>query len=308
MQSITLDVIVRAVFGIDDAARLTELRARLLRFLALADGPAAAFIAVPALQVELGGLAPWGRFVRYRRAIDEILFAEIARRRRDGTAGRTDSLSLLVDAHDEHGEGMTDQELRDEMFTLLMAGHETTATSLAWAFFHLLPRPDVVERVRDELHGVTRGGPIDSHHVAQLPYLDAVIKESARLTPVVSFLGRRLRGPTRIGGYDLPAGVIAAPCIYLAHRHPAFWPDPQRFDPQRFLDTKPNPFAFFPFGGSVRRCLGAAFATYEMKIVLAQVLRRTTLRILPGYRMRPVTRAITTAPSRGVPVVLDRKH
>src|SRR4030095_2248776 len=198
MQAITLDVIIRAVFGVEDGPKLLELRRRILDFLRLADGAGAAFIVIPFLQFELGGITPWGRYVRRARAIDEVLFAEMARRRAEGTAGRDDILSLLLEARDELGEGMTDRELRDQMFTLLMAGHETTATSLAWAFWHVLRHPAVIARLREDMAAVAGDGPIEPEHLARLEYLDAVVKETQRLTPVVSFTGRMLREPRRI--------------------------------------------------------------------------------------------------------------
>jgi len=305
MQAITLDVIMRAVFGVDDGPKLHDLRRRLLHFLALADGPGAAFLVIPFLQYELGGLTPWGRYVRRARAIDAVLYAEMARRRAAGTAGRSDILSLLLEARDEHGNGMTDHELRDEMFTLLMAGHETTATSLAWVFWHVLRHPRVLARLRDELRGVAGDEPVEPAQVARLEYLDAVVKETQRLTPVVPFTGRILHAQARIGGHLLPAGVGVSPAICLTHRRPDLWPEPERFRPERFLGARPGPGEFLPFGGGVRRCIGAAFATYETKVVLAEVLRRAELRIAPGYRMHRVQRAITLAPSRGMPVVLD---
>jgi cytochrome P450 family 110 len=277
------------------------------RFLALVDGPAAAFLVLPFAQFELGGLTPWGRYVRRARAIDDILYAEMARRRLEGTAGRSDILSLLLDARDEAGAPMSDLELRDEMFTLLMAGHETTATSLAWVFYQVLRHPDVLARLRDELHAVLGDGPMEPEHVGRLEYLDAVLKETQRLTPVIGMTGRALRVPARIGGRELPAGVVVCPAIYLVHRRPDLWPEPERFRPERFLGVRPSPFHFFPFGGGVRRCLGAAFATYEMKVVLSEVLRRAELRIADGYRLRAVQRAITSAPSGGVPVVRDAR-
>jgi cytochrome P450 family 110 len=144
--------------------------------------------------------------------------------------------------------------------------------------------------------------------MGRLAYLDAVIKETQRLTPVVPFIGRILRAPARIGGRDLPVEIGVSPAIYLTHRHPDLWPEPERFRPERFLGARPSPFQFFPFGGGVRRCIGAAFATYEMKVVLAEVLRRTDLRIAPGYRMRVVQRAVTFAPSGGMPVVMDARR
>jgi len=308
MQAITLDVILRAVFGVHEGTRFAHIREGIVRFLAQADGPTAAFLAIQAFQVELRGLSPWGRFVRNREAICTELLAEIGRRRSEGTAGRTDILSMLVEARDEQGEPMTDPELIDEMFTLLMAGHETTATSLAWAFHHVLDRPDVLAKLRAELARVVGDGPVQPHHIPQLDYLDAVIKESQRLCPVATNVIRRLTQPMRIAGRDLPAGITVSACIYSTHRHPDLWPDPERFHPERFIGARPAPHTFFPFGGGIRRCIGAALASYEMKIVLAQVLSRTQLRIAPGYRMRPVLRTITVAPSAGMPVVLDSRR
>ena len=307
MQAITLDVILRAVFGVDEGATLTRVRERVERFVAQANGPSAPFIALSPFQIDLGRWTPWGRFVRNREAIRAILLEEIARRRAEGTTGRTDILSLLVDARDEQGAPMSEAELLDEMFTLLMAGQETTATSLAWVFYHLLRHPDALARLRAELTRVVGAGPVEAQHLPQLEYLDAVTKESARLTPVATNVMRRLHAPARIGGLDLPAGISVSAAIYATHHRPDLWPDPERFLPERFLGVRPSPNTFFPFGGGVRRCLGAAFATYELKIVLAEVLSRVELRIAPGYRMRPVLRAITVAPSRGVPVVVERR-
>jgi cytochrome P450 family 110 len=308
MQSITLDVILRAIFGVDDAATFTRVRERVERFVLQANGPVAPFIALRPFQIDLGGWTPWGRFRRNREAIRVVLLEEIARRRREGTAGRTDILSLLVDARDEHGEAMTDPELLDEMFTLLMAGHETTATSLAWVFWHLLRHPDVLAKMRTEIAQVVGEGRVEPQHLPKLEYLDAVTKESARLTPVVTNVVRRLHAPARIGGIDLLPGVSVSASIYGTHHRADLWPDPERFEPERFLAARPSPNTFFPFGGGVRRCLGAAFATYELKIVLAEVVQRVDLRIAPGYRMRPVLRAITIAPSRGMPVVVERRR
>jgi len=307
MQTITLDVILRAVFGLDEASTFARVRAPIVRFLKMADSAAAPFLAIRQLQFELGGLAPWGRFVRDRAEVRRLLLAEIARRRAEGTEGRADILSLLVAARDEHGEPMGDDELLDELFTLLMAGHETTATSLAWVFWHLLNHPDVVQRLRAERDAVGGGGPLAPEHVARLEYLDAVTKESARLTPVATNVMRRLQQPARIGGRDLPAGINVSVSIYGTHHRADLWPDPERFDPDRFVGVRPAPHTFFPFGGGVRRCLGAALATYEMKVVLAEVLSRVDLRLAPGYRMRPVLRTITIAPSRGMPAVVERR-
>jgi cytochrome P450 len=308
MQAITLDVIIRAVFGVDQEALFDGFRAQVERFVAQANGPWAPFIALRPFQIDLGRFSPWGRFVRNRQVIRETVLAEIRRRRADGVAGRTDIMSLLLEARDEHGEPMGDDELVDEMFTLLMAGHETTATSLAWIVWHLLNHPEVMETLRREIADVTGGGPLEAQHLPRLEYLDAVIKESMRLTPVATMVARRLHAPARIGGMDLLAGTSVGANIYMAHRRLDVWPDPERFDPTRFVGARPNPFTFFPFGGGVRRCLGAAMATYEIKTVLPEILSRVDLRLAPGYRMRPVLRAVTIAPSRGMPVVVERRR
>jgi cytochrome P450 len=165
----------------------------------------------------------------------------------------------------------------------------------------------VLAALRAELARVAGDGPVEPPHVGALEYLDAVIKETARLNPVVPNVGRKLQVPMRVGGHDLPSGVVASPCIYLTHRRADVWPDPERFAPERFVGARPSPYAFLPFGGGVRRCLGAAFATYEMKVVLAEVLSRVELRAAPGYTVRLVRRTVTFAPSGGVPVVMERR-
>jgi len=308
MQAITLDVILRAVFGVDQEAVFVPFRALVERFVAQAGSASAPFIALPAFQYDLGRVSPWGRFVRNRQVVRDALLAEIRRRRANPDAERSDILSLLIAARDEDGRAMSDDELLDEMFTLLMAGHETTATSLAWVFWHLGRHPGVVDRLRAELGRVVGDGPLEAGHLSQLEYLDAVIKESMRLTPVATLVARRLHEPAHIGGIALPAGTTVAANIYLAHRRPDVWREPEQFDPDRFIGLRPSPNTFFPFGGGVRRCLGAAMATYEMKTVLAEVLARVDLAIAPGYRMRPTLRAVTIAPSRGMPVVVERRR
>jgi cytochrome P450 len=300
MQAITLDVILRTVFGLE-GEDTRALRENLSRLTALATNPLWLW---PPLQVNLGRLSPWARFLRLRDETDGLLFAEIARRRARGAAPRADVLSLLIAARGEDGRPMSDRELRDEMMTLLLAGHETTATALAWAVRHILANPGVLGALREELR---EADALTPEGVGRLPYLDATVKETLRLNPIISEVGRRLARPMRIGGRELPAGVGAAACIYLVHRRPDLWPEPERFDPTRFVGARPSPYEFLPFGGGVRRCLGMAFALYEMKIVLAQVLSRFTLRLAPGYRAKVVRRSITLAPSAGMPVVVEAR-
>jgi cytochrome P450/predicted unusual protein kinase regulating ubiquinone biosynthesis (AarF/ABC1/UbiB family) len=303
MQGITLDVILRTVFGLAEGPAKRELRAALTDLLAIGSNPQ---LLLAAQQANGNGGGAATRFLAARARVDRQLFAEIAARRRADVAGRADILSLLVQATDEEGRPLGDVALRDELMTMLLAGHETTATALAWAVSHVLADDGVRARLLEEI-GSAGPAPLDPQQVTKLAYLDAVCRETLRLTPIVPLVGRRLTRPMTIGGVALPAGVVAAPCIYLAHRRPARWPEPERFRPERFLDSKPTPWEFLPFGGGMRRCLGMAFALVEMKIVLAEVLSRVELRAAPGYQVRVVRRSVTLAPAEGMPVVVQRR-
>jgi cytochrome P450 len=316
MQDITLDVIMRTIFGVGagDDARLSPLREALVRWTTLGTsrlGTALLLLTPPDQAARVRELAAsrWGRFlpwaplVRAQQDTDRLIRELIAARRREGTAGREDVLSMLVDARDEQGEAMSEDELRDEMLTLLVAGHETTATTLAWTLHHLLAHPAWLARVRAEVREVAGERGVQPDQVDKLVLLDAAIKETLRLTPIIPIVGRKLERPMTIGGIDLPAGAVAMATIYLVHRRADLWPDPTRFDPGRFVGKKIDPTHYLPFGGGARRCLGMAFATYEMKIVLATILARVQLAPAPGARVKLVRRGITFAPSGGMPVV-----
>ena len=303
-QAITLDVIVRTVFGLHDGAAMERLCDLLRRFVVHAVNPL--YLWRP-LQKDLGPLSPWGRFVRLRREIDALLDAEIGARRSAPNAERADVLELLLAARDEAGAAMGDAEIRDELMTLLLAGHETTATALAWTVHRILTEPGVHDTLRRELAAVVGAGPVSPDDVAKLEYLDGVVKETLRLNPVIPDVMRLVKRPVRIGGLDLPAGIGVAPNIYAAHRRPDVWPDPLRFRPERFIGTRPSPYEFFPFGGGMRRCLGMAFALYEMKVVLATLFSRADLAMAPGYGVKVVRRNVTWVPSEGMPVVLTRR-
>jgi len=303
MQRITLDIILRTVFGMEEGARLARLRTLLIEYFNLVGNNP--LLLIRWLQIDRGPLTAWTRTAVLARAIDTLLYDEIARRKAASQDERTDVMAMLVAARDEDGQSMSDAEIRDEMITILLAGHETTATSMAWVMYRLLQHPEVLETARTEMASVFGSGRQASlaEQVTELGYLDAVIKETARLHPIVPIVLRYLDAPTRIGDFDLPAGSVAAPCIYLTHRRPDVWPDPETFRPERFIDRRVDPYTFFPFGGGARHCLGAAFATYEMKIVLARVLARVSLRPDPAHTVRTVRRGITLAPSGGLPVV-----
>ncbi|MEW6269685.1 MAG: cytochrome P450 [Thermodesulfobacteriota bacterium] len=299
MQAVTLDVILRAVFGLEEGEEYAQLRERLRDLVRAAANP---LWLVPALRVKLGGLSPWTRLLRARREVERILVAEFARRRARGPDGGVDVLSMLLEARYDDGRAMADDELVDEMITLLLAGHETTATALAWTLHHVLRTPAVLARLRAELDVVLAGAPLAAEHLVRLEYLDAVIKEGLRINPVLDDVGRLVKKPVEIAGWRLPAGVAVAPQIHLVHHREDLWPEPARFDPERFVGARTSPYAFFPFGGGVRRCLGMAFALYEMKVVLACVIAGTELRLVARAPERAKRRAITLAPAGGVRV------
>jgi cytochrome P450 len=302
MQRITLQIILRTVFGIDEGERFRRLSELLSKALDIVAWPP---LLLPAMQRDLGPLSPWGRFLRLYAEAAQILYAEMRQRRESGTAGRTDVLSMMMAARDENGAALSDEELRDELVTLLVAGHETTATALCWAFRWLLSDPVLHERLLDEIASAFEGGQLVPEKVARLELLDGAVRETLRLSPVIPLVGRVLQEPLRVLGHDLPAGTVLAPCIYLTQRRASVYPDPERFDPERYRNFKPGAAEWFPFGGGVRRCIGAAFATYEMKMVLATILSRTTLALRPGYRPRVVRRSITLTPAEGLPVIVS---
>jgi cytochrome P450 family 110 len=299
LQRIAFEVILAAVFGLDlKAGEKNELKQLLIRLADEAVG--SALLLLPALRHDLGAWSPWGKVLRVIEAADAALLAEIARRRGSQNDSLRDILSLLLALRDEDGRPLSDQELRDELVTMLSAGHETTATSLAWAFECVLSRPKVLERIDAELEGVEDFG------TAKLEYLDAVIKESMRLRPIFPNGGGRIsKAPFEIAGHTLPRGTVITNCNYLVARRLDLYPAPDEFRPERFLGRQPPPFDWTPFGGGARRCLGAGFALYEMRVVLATVLSQARLRIVGGP-VRAQRRGYFLAPSGGLPVVVSK--
>jgi cytochrome P450 len=300
MQSITLRIIVRTVFGLEKGPRFAELADALTRSLQIAAWPPLLFAF---MQKDLGRLSPWGRYLRLASRASEILRGEIRRGRDEGTAGRSDVLAMMLGARDEAGKPLAEDEIHDELVTLLVAGHETTATALAWTLRWLLIDPWLIQKLREEIAGA--GG--DPTRIAKLELLDATVKESLRLQPVIPMVGRVLQRPTKIGRWDLPRGTVVAPCVYLLHRRPALYPEPARFRPERFETFKPTAWELIPFGGGLRRCIGAAFALYEMKMVLAAMLPRIDAR-LASESVGMTRRAITLTPAGGLPIVVTRKR
>lgn len=298
MQAITLDIILRAVFGLADRAERDRLSVLLTRFFT---PPPFIVSFLPILQKDFPG-SPFRRFLRDRDEVSREIYRIIAGRRAAPDAeSRSDILSLLLSARDESGQPMTDQELRDELVTLLAAGHETTATALSWALHYLCANPPAAARLKAEL---AAAGGFEPSKIKQLPYLDAVIKEVLRLQPVVPIVVREARVDTEIAGRPIKKGSLIAPCAYLTHRRPELYPEPESFRPERFLDKKVDPYEWMPFGGGIRRCVGMAFAQYEMAIVLGTVMSAAELSAAPGPAARVMRRSITFAPSNGTRLVL----
>jgi len=290
LQDLTLEVILRAVFGLDPGPRLDAIRERLTQILSLSSRPLGM---LPFMQKQVGGRGPWARFLRLRKETDELLYELIAERR-DDTAERDDVLAMLLAARHEDGSPMSDRELRDELMTLLVAGHETTASELAWAFERLVRTPDVMARLVDELDRDDGDA-----------YLTATVQETLRRRPVLPNSAPRLvKQPVTIGGWDYEPGVCVVANAYLVHHDPEIYPDPYAFRPERFLDEQPGTYTWIPFGGGRRRCLGASFALLEMKIVLRAVLARSELQAADGGHEVSRRRAITLSPRGGASVVL----
>ncbi len=295
MQGITLEVILRVVFGIAEGPRLERLRRLLTTVLEQTASPFTQLIGLATRR--FAGRGPWAKFEGQLKAVDELLYAEIAEHRlKDDLEERDDILSALILARFEDGEAMSDTDLRDQLMTLLLAGHETTATALAWTFDLLLRHPRELQRLRDSLEA------------GEDDYMRATISESLRLRPVVPLAGRRLAKELSVDGLTLPAGTDVTPAIWLAHTRADVYHDPFAFRPERFLDDPPDTYAWIPFGGGVRRCLGAAFAEFEMRIALREILGRCELRKASPAPERVGRRNITLSPRDGTPVVLTARH
>jgi cytochrome P450 len=290
MQAITLEIILETVFGLHGGERMDALRVALREFLDLTTNP---LMLAPVI---LAGPNRIRRFPAFRRRmdrVDELLHSEISERRlAPDLDERDDILSMMVAARHEDGSPMSEAEIRDELLTLLVAGHETTATALSWAMERLTRHPEKLERLRAE----TLAG--------DEAYLTATVQETLRLRPVIVLVIRHLTEPIEIGGYELPAGVKVTPCIHLVHRNPEIYPEPHSFQPERFIDNPPGTYTWIPFGGGVRRCLGASFAQFEMAVVLRELVKRHQVRPARAESERPFRRAITETPRHDAEVIL----
>lgn len=305
MLDISLEVIFQVVFGLQSGERCYKLKQLLTTWLDTVSSPAGGtLLLLPFLQRDLGPLSPWRNFQNLTKELKELLYAEIRERRQQNDLSGTDILTLLLSAKDSENVGMTDEELFDDLLTLLAVGHETTATAMAWMLYWVHYHPEVHNKLLEELD--TLDDSPDQMAISRLPYLTAVCSETLRIYPVV-FLNfpHLVREPIEMMGYSLAPGTKVVACIYLTHHRQDLYPEPDRFKPERFLGRQFSPYEYFPFGGGSRRCLGAALAQLEMKLVLATILLRYQLALSDNHIVRPQNRLnIILAPAGGVKMVL----
>jgi cytochrome P450 len=306
MSDITLQIILQVVFGITPGKSYEQLRELLSALLEDITTPLfSSLFFFPVLQQDLGVWSPWGNFLQRRQQIDNIIYAEITRRRLDRQSSRTDILTMLISARDDCGQPMTDVELRDQLVSLLLLGYETTSAALAWAFYLIHSHASVVTRLRQELK--TLGNEPNPEALSQLPYLTAVCQETLRIYPIALICTPRMvKEPLQLGDYEFDYGTVLVPCIYLAHQRPEIYPNPHKFEPERFLERKFSPFEYLPFGGGSRGCIGAAFSMFEMKLVLGTILSCFELALASQRPVYPVRRGITIVPSGIRMFAIDR--
>lgn len=308
MQEVTMGVILHAVFGLNEGERYYKIQKLLGEVLDLVGSPLrSSLLFFDFLQKDLGAWSPWGHWLRKKQEVYELLSAEIEERRQNLDSQRNDVLTLLLQARDEAGEGMSNEELRDELMTLLAAGHETTATALSWALYWIHRHPEVEQKLRQEID--TLGENPDPTAIFKLPYLSAVCSETLRIYPVAMLTFPRLvKSPFKLMGYEFDPGTVLFGCIYLVHQRPELYPEPHLFKPERFLERQFSPYEFLPFGGGNRRCLGLALAQFEMKLILATIISRWQLALANNQPVRPVRRGVTLAPAGGVQMVVKNER
>ncbi|MEB3279410.1 MAG: cytochrome P450 [Lyngbya sp.] len=308
MQEITLAVILQAVFGIYEESRYDKLKQLIASLVAVTDSPlTSSLLFFQFLQKDWGAWSPWGRFIRMRQKLDKLLFAEIEERRQNWDESRTDILTLMMAARDEDGQPMTDEELRDELLTLLFAGHETTATALAWALYWVHRQPEVYQKLIQELESLPKN--VDPMTIFRLPYLTAVCNEALRIYPVAMLtFPRVVKEKTELMGYELEPGMSLVGCIYLLHQRKDLYPEPKQFKPERFLERKYSPYEFLPFGAGARQCIGMALAQFEMKLALAQILLDYDLTLLEKRPVQPARRGVTLSPQGGIKMMMNGKR
>ena len=306
-QAVSLQVILEAVYGLQDSNRSQELKQRITKLANIFESTlASALLFFPWLQKDLGAWSPWGNFMRQQQAIDEAIYQELAARRTQDISNRQDILSLMMSARDETGEALKDLELRDELMTLMLAGHETTATAIAWSLYWVHRYPQIKAKLVAEIASLgTNPKPME---IAKLPFLDAVCKETLRIYPVAMLtFPRVVQEPMELMGYKLEIGQILMGCIYLLHQREDVYPEPRKFKPERFLEREFSAYEFFPFGGGKRRCIGEALAQLEMKLVLATIISQYELELVSQKPETPARRGVTLAPKTGVRMIFKGK-
>ncbi|MEY2832761.1 MAG: hypothetical protein RLZZ574_2019 [Cyanobacteriota bacterium] len=306
-QEISLQVILEAVYGLQESDRSKQLKQRITRLANVFESTlTSTFLFFPWLQQDLGAWSPWGNFVRQQKAIDEAIYQELATRRTEDYRQRQDILSLMMSARDESGEAMKDCELRDELMTLMLAGHETTATAIAWGLYWLHRYPEIKAKLQKEIASL--GEDPEPMAIAKLPYLSAVCKETLRIYPVAMLtFPRTVLEPTELMGYKLEVGQVLMGCIYLLHQREDVYPEHHQFKPERFLEREFDSYEFFPFGGGKRRCIGEALAMLELKLVLATIVTEYDLELTGDRPETPARRGVTLAPKKGVQMVFKGK-
>ncbi|NEQ68995.1 MAG: cytochrome P450 [Symploca sp. SIO2D2] len=304
MDKITMGVILQVVFGLHRGERYTQLEKLLSARINAVSSPLSSILNFfPFLAKDYGSWSPGYRIKLQQQQVDDLLYREICARRATGEKEQTDILSLLLSARYENGEGMSDEELRDELMTLLFAGHETTATALAWAFYWIHYLPEVKQKLLEEIDSL--GENPDPMSLVKLPYLTAVCQETLRIYPVAMVTNQRLvQESVEIEGKHLESGLAIIGCIYLLHQREDLYPEPKQFKPERFLERQFYPYEYMPFGGGSRRCIGAALAEFEMKLVMATILKQYQLELAENNPVKPQRRGILLSPSGGVKMIV----
>ncbi len=307
MAEITLEVILQTVFGLREGDRYQQLKSLLIALLDATGTPlSASMLFFPWLQKDWGSWSPWGKIMRQRRQIYNLLQQEIEERRGQPETAGDDILSLMLSARDEDGQAMTDIELKDELMTLLVAGHETTASVLTWALYWIHKLPEVKDKLLTELAGFEEG--TDCMAAAHLPYLTAVASETLRIYPIAPITSPRIATQkVTIIDHAFPPETVLAPSMYALHHREDLYPEPKQFKPERFLERQFSPSEFMPFGGGNRRCLGYALAKLEINLVLATILKHCSLRLADEQPVTPRRRGVLVAASSGIPLVLKSR-
>ena len=308
MEEISLQVILKAVFGLDEGERCQQLKQLLLYWARLFHSPIFnSLLFFSFLQKDWGSWSPWGTFIRKRQQIHQLLFSEIRDRRANPAPDRTDILSMLLSARHEDGELMSDLEIRDQLLTLLLGGYETTATAMAWSVYWSHLYPEMKAKLLQEIDRLgDKPNPAD---IVRLPYLTAFCQETLRINPVLPItLPRTVESPVELMGYELEPGIMIRGCIYTLHQREEIYPNPRQFKPERFLDRQFSPYEFIPFGGGKKRCIGAALAMFEMKLVLATILSRYQIALADERPVKPALFGVTLVPAGGVRIVVKGRR